>query len=311
MKFALILLTLIPMLCLGQKGNYLDYHHKIVKAEEYIAAKQFDEGLKIYRNLADTYEHVFLRDIKVASQLSAYTNDTANLFYFLEKGMKKGWTSKEIMKIETLKKFKDDNRLKILNANRDQLKKEFENSINLELRTEIREMLAEDQKRAIRVALTPVKKWRERYTNRKFVPNNRLQVRRINQIIDQVGYPGEKIIGDKSWATVIISHNEHDTIYKELRPKLYKALIEGELSAIDLAIIETWRIVVDTDRKEKGFVIWDETINKSDALKADSLRQSIGLRSIELNNKLILAEKELKMNFFLSPFHGGLITVSD
>lgn len=172
-------------------------------------------------------------------------------------------------------------------------------------------MLAEDQKRAIRVALTPFKKWRERYTNRNFVPNNRLQVRRINQIIDQVGFPGEKIIGDKSWATVIISHNEHDTIYKELRPKLYQALRRGELSPIDLAMIETWRIVVDTDRKEKGFVIWNETISKSEAVKADSLRQSIGLRSIELNNNLILAEKDLKMKFYLSPFHGGFITVKD
>jgi hypothetical protein len=78
-----------------------------------------------------------------------------------------------------------------------------------------------------------------------------------------------------------------------------------------LAIIETWRIVVDTDRKEKGFVIWNETISKSDEAKADSLRQSIGLRNIELNNSLIQKEKELKMKFYLSPFHGGLITVKD
>ncbi len=311
MKKLLVLLALFPGLCSGQTYNYLDYNNEIINAEEYIVAGQFMESIQIYRNLADTYQHVFLRDIKIAAQLSAYTNDTDNLFYFLEKGMKRGWTLKEIMKTATLKKFKDDDRWKRLKANQDQFTEEFENSINLELRTEIRAMLAEDQKRAIRVALTPVKKWRERYTNRKFVPNNRLQVRRINQIIDQVGYPGEKVIGDKSWATVIISHNEHDSIYTELRPKLYKALRHGELSAIDLAIIETWRIVVDTDRREKGFVIWSETITKSDAIKADSLRESIGLRSLELNNKLFRAEKELDMKFYLSPFHGGLVTVKD
>jgi hypothetical protein len=311
MKRLLVLLTLIPILCSGQTNNYFDYNNEIIKAEEYIVAGQFIKSIKIYRDLTDAYRHVFLRDIKIAAQLSAYTNDTDNLFYFLEKGMKKGWSSKEIMKTETLKKFKDDSRWKELKDNQDQFEKEFKSSINLKLSMEIKKMFAEDQKRAIRVALTPVKKWRESYTNRKFVPNNRLQVRRINQIIDQVGYPGEKVIGDKSWATVIISHNEHDTIYNELQPKLYKSLREGELSPIDLAIIETWRIVVDTDRKEKGFVIWNETISKSDEAKADSLRQSIGLRNIELNNSLIQKEKELKMKFYLSPFHGGLITVKD
>lgn len=311
MKILPILLTLIPILCSGQTKNYLNYHKEIIKAEEFIVRRQFNESLAIYRMLADKYEHVFRRDIKVAAQLSAYLNDTDNLFRFLEKGMKSGWTLKEIMKIKPLKKFKNDNRWKKLKANQYQFRKGFENSINLQLRTEIKKMFNEDQKRAIRAALTPTKKWREQYTNRKFVPNNREQVRRINQIIDQLGYPGEKTIGDNSWVTVIISHNEHDTIYNELRPKLYAAFERGELSAIDLAIIETWRIVVDTDRKDKGFIIWNETINKSDAMKADSLRQSIGLRSIELNNNLIHAEKELKMKFFLSPFHGGLITVKD
>jgi len=309
MKKLLILLALIPILCSGQTKNYLDYHNEIIKAEEYIVARQFSESLKIYRNLTDTYEHVFLRDIKVAAQLSAYINDTDNLFYFLEKGMRKGCTAKEIMKKETLTKFKADNRWERLKASQDRFKKEFENSINLELRKEIKKMLAEDQKRAIRVALTPVKKWRERYTNQKFVPNNRAQVRRINQIIDQVGYPGEKIIGGESWATVMISHNEHDTIYNELRPKLYSAFGRGEISAIELAIIESWRSVVNTGWKDKSFVIWEQEIDKNEALHADSLRSSIGLRSIELNNKLIDTEKELKMKFYLSPSHGGRIIV--
>lgn len=308
---SLLVVTLIPLLSSGQTTNYLEYHAEIIKAEEFIVTKHFNESLEIYRMLANRYEYVFLRDMKVAAQLSAYLNNTDNLFYFLEKGMKKGWTSKEIMKMKIFDKSKNDNRWKKLKANKDQFRREFESSINLQLRIEVKEMLNEDQKRAIRVALIPVEQWRERYTNRKFVPNNRTQVRRINQIIDQFGYPGEKIIGDKSWATVIISHNEHDTIYNQLRPKLYSAFKRGELSAIELAIIESWRIAIDTDRKEKGFAIWADEITKSESVKVDSLRQSIGLRSIELNNKLIQIEKKLDMKFYLSPSHGGLITVKD
>lgn len=307
----LILMTIAPILCAAQAKSYLHYHNRIIEAEEYIVNRQFNESLNIYRSLSKNYGYLFLRDCKVAAQLSAYTGDTDNLFFFLEKGLETGWTLKEIMKSRHFKKFRSDNRWKRLKDNEDEYRREFLRSINLPLRAEVKEMFTKDQKRAFRVALTPVKKWRERYTNRKFVPNNRVQVRRINEIIDQTGYPGEKLIGDKSWVTVIISHNERDTIYKELRPKLYKAFERGELSPIDLAIIETWRIVVNTDRKDKGFVIWNEEISKSEAAKADSLRRTIGLRSIALNNKLIQAEKELQMKFYLAPFHGGLITIRE
>ena len=311
MKTLLIILTIAPLVGASQTKNYLAYHNRIIEAEEYIVNRQFDESLHVYRKLSQEYDYMFLKHCKVAAQLSAFINDADKLFYFLEKGLKAAWTLKQINKSKHFKNFKSDDRWKKLKDNEEEYKSAFLQSINTSLRTEVREMFAKDQKRALRVALTPVKKWRERYTNRKFVPNNRAQVRRINEIIDQTGYPGEKLIGDKSWATVIISHNEHDTIYEALRPKLYKALERGELSPSDLGIIETWRIVVNTDRKEKGFAIWSEEISKPEATKPDSLRQSIGLRSIALNNKLIQTEKELDMKFYLAPFHGGLITIKD
>jgi len=48
MRFTLILLSLIPIVCFGQSENYLDYYDKIIEAEENIIARQFDESLKIY-----------------------------------------------------------------------------------------------------------------------------------------------------------------------------------------------------------------------------------------------------------------------
>lgn len=311
MKRILLLLIVIPVLGSAQSNSYLDYHKEIIKAEKHIVNREFKESLKIYRNLADNYEFVFLRDIKVAAQLSGYVNDVENLYYFLENGMRKGWTLKKIKTHDHLRKYKSASRWKTLKGNQENYKKEFYESINADLRKEVRKMFVKDQKRALRVALTPIKTWRERYTNRRFVPNNKIQVRRINRIIDDFGYPGERIIGDKSWATVIISHNEHDTIYNRLRPKLYKALERGELAPVDLAIIETWRLVVDTNRQDKGFLIWSGEVTLEEATHADSLRNTIGLRNIQLNNDLIETEKELEMKFYLSPFHGGPIMVRD
>ncbi|QMU28766.1 hypothetical protein [Adhaeribacter radiodurans] len=306
---SLFLLLLLPVLCSAQTPNYLEYHQQIIQAEEYLVARQFSESLKIYRHLTATYPHVFLRDLKVAAQLAAYSQDTANLYFFLEIAMQKGWTYQQIRKRETFQQFKSEPKFKKLQANKDQFQKAFEKNINLALKAEIKQMLTADQKRALRVALTPGKRWRERYTKQKFVPHNRAQVRRINQIMDQVGYPGEKIIGDHSWATVLISHNEHDSIYRELRPKLYAAFERGEISAIELAIIESWRCVVDTGGKDKAFVIWEQEISQPEATHADSLRSTIGLRNIALNNRLLDLEKELKIKFYLSPSHGGRIKV--
>ena len=137
---SLLVVTLIPLLSSGQTTNYLEYHAEIIKAEEFIVTKHFNESLEIYRMLANRYEYVFLRDMKVAAQLSAYLNNTDNLFYFLEKGMKKGWTSKEIMKMKIFDKSKNDNRWKKLKANKDQFRREFESSINLQLRIEVKEI---------------------------------------------------------------------------------------------------------------------------------------------------------------------------
>lgn len=307
----LLLLILLPVAALTQDVDYLDYHHQIIRGEKAIVEREFEASLNIYRQLAETYEFAFLRDVKNAVQLSAYINDTTNLYFFLQIGMRKGWSINQIKRIPGYRKFRHSERWRNLKAHRNQFEADFNTGINRELRAEMKKMLAQDQRRALRVALTPGNKWRERYTNQKFVPNNRKQVRRINEIIDRHGFPGEKVIGDRSWATVIISHNEHDTIYKELRPKLYTALRRGELAPIELAMIETWRTVIDTERKEKGFLIWSETVSQLDAKKADSLRQTIGLRSVELNNQLIQTGEDLKMEFYLTPFHGGIIYIKD
>ena len=118
-RLLLIFFTLIPLLCSGQARGYLEYHNEIIKAEEFIVARQFKESLKIYRSVFDNYEHVFLRDIKVAAQLSAYLNRTDDLFYLLEKGMKKGWTAKEIRKVKIFKKLQARPRMERTQSQRD------------------------------------------------------------------------------------------------------------------------------------------------------------------------------------------------
>jgi hypothetical protein len=310
-RLLLLILIVNGAKAVSQSDNYLEYNRRIIEAETFLSEKNFPESIRIYRELANAYDHVFLRDYKVAAQLAAYQGDTSNLHYFVKTGMRNGWDFKQIKKNPHLRKYSKYDFWKHLKRNRKSFAEQFNQSVDIPLRQEVKEMLRRDQWRALRVAITPGKKWKERYTTRKFVPNNRAQVRRILAITQQYGYPGEKIIGDKSWATVIISHNEHDSVYSQLRPRLYDALERGEIAPIELAIIETWRVEVDSEHRDKGFVIWSGAVTAEQAFLADSLRSGIGLRNINLNNKLISAERELRMNFYLSPFHGGVISVNE
>ncbi|NJM26978.1 MAG: hypothetical protein HC859_17420 [Bacteroidia bacterium] len=233
-------------------------------------------------------------------------------FLFLERGMTKGWDWKSIKKDKAFRAYHDSKGWTALAKHQQQFRHTFESGINLPVREEVKRMLVRDQLRAIKVALTPVKRWREWYTNKRFVPHNRAMVRRINEIIDESGYPGERLIGDRSWATIIISHNEHDTIYfQTLRPKLLQALETGMLAPIDFAQLETWRRGVDSQWNDQAYVIFEQTVTKAQAAKADELRRAINLRSIDLNNRLVALERELGMDFHLSPYHGGPITVKD
>lgn len=292
--------------------DYRPYHTLVLSIEKDIAARAFSTALDKYSQLFQQYDFIFLRDIQMAAQLAAHERDTVRLFHLLEKGMTRGWEWKTIRKNTIFKSYGADPRWASLSKRRSQLEEAFQNSINLPVREEVKRMLVRDQLRAIKVALTPVKRWREWHTNNRFVPHNRAMVRRINEIIDESGYPGEMLIGDRSWATVIISHNEHDSIYyQSLRPKLLKALDHGQLAPIDFAQLETWRRGVDSQWKEQAFVIFEQTVTSEQAATADQLRAAINLRSIELNNKLIALEQELHMDFHLSPYHGGLITVKD
>lgn len=118
MKRFLRLLIFIPIFSTAQGNSYLTYHQEIIRAEEYLANQQFKESLAIYRSLSDRYDHVFRRDIKVAAQLSAHVNDPDLLFYFLEQGIKNGWTLKEIKKNKNIKAYQNHSlRLRNLGAN--------------------------------------------------------------------------------------------------------------------------------------------------------------------------------------------------
>lgn len=164
------------------------------------------------------------------------------------------------------------------------------------------------------------KSLKEGILKKKFAPHSEHQLEALEQILNKYGYPGERLIGNNLWGSVILSHhnsisvnyNSKDTLYAQLMPKLLVALKKGEISPYELAQIEDWRIAALNNHEltSYGFLgtIQDDTVLKT----INKNRAKIGLRSIDLRNNLIDVENETGINLYLPKgWQNGKITAAN
>lgn len=287
--------------------NYLKYHSKVIECEQLIVKEKYSSAINMYDSLFKQFDFLFLRDIKVATELSAFEKDYKSGMKFTRLGIKAGWTLKSINKNDNLKSLKDGSEWEKIVSEYDSLHKIYLSRLNPQVKEQVHEMFKKDQKKALGAFIRIGQKSKRKYSEKKFAPHSEHQLEILEQIINEYGYPGERLIGNDLWGSVILSHhnsisvnyNSKDTLYDHLRPKLLNALKQGEISPYELAQIEDWRIAALNDHKltSYGFLgaipddIVLETINKN--------RATIGLRSIDLRNELIDVENETGMNMHL------------
>ena len=69
-------------------------------------------------------------------------------------------------------------------------------------------MFKKDQRLDFPYYLRIGEKAKERYALRKFAPNSGKQIARLNEILDEYGYPGERLTGNDFWmSTILVHHN--------------------------------------------------------------------------------------------------------
>lgn len=290
----------------SDKSNYLTYHRSINDAEKLIAAQQYGEALVIYRQLLSTYDFVFLRDYRIATQLALHTGNPTEAFVFLKKGIASGWTLKSIKKNKFLKKLRSSGDWETVKQQYDSLHVIYQARLNPAVRASAKKMFGKDQWKALGGLFAFGEKARNRYASRKFAPQSEKQLARLNQIIDVQGYPGERLIGNNFWVATILSHHnsmtvEHtrsDTLYPNIRPKLLRAIQSGQMSPYEFAFIDDWYITIGSDRQKKGYGYLD-SLTETERIRANQLRQETGLRSIEVRNQLIDVQQQTGMNFYL------------
>ncbi|HEY2722045.1 MAG TPA: hypothetical protein VGI82_09995 [Chitinophagaceae bacterium] len=289
-----------------KQTDYKNYHRDIIHAEELITDEKYSDALQIFEEVFDKYNYIFSKDYKVAAQLALFTKDEAKAFKFIKLGILDGWTLDEITGDKFFKRLQNEKEWETIKSQYDTLRSEYNKRINQQLGAEIHEMFKRDQRLDLPYYFRIGQKAKERYALRKFAPNSEKQITRLNEILNNYGYPGEKLIGNEIWTlTILIHHNsisrgyvQRDTLYPALKPKLFDAIRKGEMSPGDYALIEDWYVGVKSNWKDAAFG-YVTALAKKDSSRSDTLRQSIGLCPIEIRNRLVDIQEQTGMNFYL------------
>lgn len=299
--------------------NYLDYHNEVIKGEQLVAARKFKAAIAHFDALFDRFDFVFLRDCKLAAQLCAFVQDKEYGIRFLSLGVSNGWPLKEIKKNDRLRFLEDDPKWESLQLAYDSLHRQYLKGLNSDLKKQVHLMFKKDQRKAIGALFRIGQKAKDKYAEKKFAPHSEKQLRRLNEILDQYGYPGERLIGNDWQVSVILSHhnsiskeyNSKDVLYADMKPKLINALKNGEVSPYVLATIEDWRTAALSGHESTSYGFLGGIPNDSALEIVNKNRSQIGLRSIELRNALIDLEQETGLNLYLpKDWQNGKIRVT-
>ena len=301
------------------QSDYLAYHRTIAEAEKLIAGQKYEDALASYKRVFATYDFVFSRDYKVATQLALYAGHTDDAFRYLKKGIAGGWTLKSIKKNEFLKPLKRHAEWRNIENQYAALREIHRQKINPAIRAVVKKMFNKDQRKAFRALIMFSAKGQERYAEKKFAPHSEKQLAKLNEIIKTHAYPGERLIGNSYWASVILSHHNSiserhtlsDTLYPNTRPKLLQAVEFGQLSPHEFARIDDWYRVIKSGHKEKAYGFLQNTLTATEKDSANQLRARIGLSSVETTNGLIAIQQKIGVNFYLPSGLAGKITIND
>lgn len=307
MNIPCIVLLLLFTAANANGSDYLQYHRQISHAEQLIGEERYEEALNIFDSVIKQYDFVFLKHYKIATQLALHLDQQGKAFRYLMGGIVSGWTMKDIKNTKYIKPLRrEKNRWSMVTSAYDSLHQQYLSSVNTELREEVHQMFKSDQWLAFKALFHFGEKRFDRYAENKFAPQSERHMARLIEIINEYGYPGEKLIGNEIWSAVLLTHHvsmtteytRQDTIYHSMVPRLKKAICTGEMSPYSYAIVYDWYTAVKSQHAESSFGYINE-LTYGDVNKSNDLRADLGMRSIEVNYQLLEIQEKTGMDFFI------------
>ncbi len=296
---------------IAAKDNYLNYHREIIEAENKAFKGCVSCSLQKYREVFYKYKKPFARDCFIAAQIATLIPDNfSTISEFLGFGFNNGLNLTAVYNNSALRNYMSKIDFKELDSIYSINRNAYIKSLNYPLRTRVLKMLKEDDDD--KVLLNKNKITAEQYVN--VLEDN---IREIQKLITQNGFPGEHLIGivdpeldspqhSGKWnylSTIterIFFH--HGCGYQLLSNELLTALLDGELHPKEYAIIYEWSFeelsssylchyyklsCQKLQKLEEYYVlkiIPQKRINQlsqKEIKHIDTCRQKIGLQSIE------------------------------
>ncbi|WP_057939334.1 hypothetical protein [Algoriphagus resistens] len=318
--FPILLYATVMTLSAMQEGkgqDYRKYNKQTIEAEKLISEEKFLQALATYDQLFQNYDFIFLRDFKIAAQLSLYLTKKDKCLDLIKRGINAGWELKNIKKNDYLKNHLKKTDWKIIKQSYPGLHSTYLAGLEYTLREKVQRMFKEDQKKALGALVKVGNKAQEKYAVNKFAPHSEIQISKLIEILEEYGYPGEMLIGNNFWMSTILSHhnsiskdyNSYDTAFNFIKPKLIHAIDLGRMSPYEYALIDDWQKAVSSGGTVAGYGFLT-SVHQSTLVETDQLRRLIGLRSIELRNKLVDIEMKTGMDFYLPGWIEGKINVN-
>jgi hypothetical protein len=254
----------------------------------------------------EDYSFIFRRDCIIAIQIALHLDKEDIAFEFLRKGVQAGWEIKKIKKNDYLKKMKTLPEWEKFEIEYPKLRQDYEAAIDEELRNRVKTMYAKDQKKAMGALLRLGSKSQDNYAEKKFSPHSEEQIKELRQIMVEYGYPGEKLIGNDYWTSTILSHHnsisqnyaQNDTLYSSMKSNLRKALLKGEVSPFELALIDEWYRSTLAQGPYVGYGILNPP-TEANLDDTNELRGKFFLRTVETRNALVDIQEKNQMDFYL------------
>ncbi|MDC6388061.1 tetratricopeptide repeat protein [Maribacter sp. PR1] len=298
MKISIKVLTLFLLFSCQQTEktdcNYItDYFPHTTKAEIEFYSGNYETSFQDFQKAFLSCQSLAIgnhNDIGLFAKVCAELGKEDLALDFIEKRIAVGGTIGEFQNENIFDNLLNSKRGKKIVSDYEQKRAKFISSLNLDLRSEIQNMIRLDQQ-----------------LNSTKLQDSMFQVndKRLVQIIDEYGYPNEQIIGPynldqiNSDPTILLLHTDDSIRINYFIPRIKKFIEKGKCSPYTLGTVLDNLELFNGKPQTHGTYLQNGGGHAnmiSDIQKVNANRKNIGLPTIEMTKKL----DSLKMKYWES-----------
>lgn len=318
MRTTIALLIVFSFSSAGAQENYIHYHHTFNRIDNDVLSGNAHTALNRLDSIYREYTFIFAKHCFKALQIACMVNDSVHAELWLEKAFTRGVPIWMIRNNELTRRIFSYHNSKTTLSCYDSLHSVYKASINIQLAKQVDSLLEIDQRATGKVNNGFIL-FRHTVYGLQWLWNNKKQHAEIKKIIDEYGYPGERLIGlpaefedsalmfkqfrtTESFLTdyrcyIMLIHC-YSSPRKEINAQLMSAVRTGNVPPAHYGAINDFIAKWGKKKNAKDYYynVWHTDTNNIG--KINARRASIGLSSYQeqlRNDALIKERRELHL----------------